>query len=113
MLQRAVRHCFSTPKKTCLYDVLVESKGKIVDFAGTPSSLLQDTLSLFSSHKESSRNTCTVDKTHLFSMSATWAKSSSPAQTVLSFWKGPQSVQHKVTKIIIKENPKTESTNAT
>lgn len=34
MLQRVVRSCFSSSKKTCLYDVLVESKGKIVDFAG-------------------------------------------------------------------------------
>jgi len=33
MLQRFTR-TFSTVKKTCLYDTLVESKGKMVDFAG-------------------------------------------------------------------------------
>lgn len=33
MLQRFTR-TFSTVKKTCLYDTLVESKGKIVEFAG-------------------------------------------------------------------------------
>lgn len=33
MFQRFVR-CFSTGKKTCLYDTLVDSKGKMVEFAG-------------------------------------------------------------------------------
>ncbi len=33
MLQRFAR-CFSTGKKTCLYDTLVESKGRMVEFAG-------------------------------------------------------------------------------
>lgn len=33
MLQRFAG-LFSTAKKTCLYDTLVENKGKIVDFAG-------------------------------------------------------------------------------
>lgn len=35
MLQKFTRQLFSTVKKTCLYDILVENKGKMVDFAGT------------------------------------------------------------------------------
>ena len=52
MLQRFTR-TFSTVKKTCLYDTLVESKGKMVEFAGIFKNYDKVTAFQFNSHQES------------------------------------------------------------
>ncbi len=67
---------FSTAKDTCLKQLHVAQKGKIVDFAGTFYLILQDTIFQFTIQKESSRSTFTAAQVLLFSMSATWESSS-------------------------------------
>jgi len=70
-MNRKIVSVFSTAKDTCLKQLHIDNKGKIVDFAGN-SFLTKVIIYQSCIPRESSRNIFSADPVLLFSMFHTW-----------------------------------------